>query len=312
LSEALAIFRTLGASHDIANQLCQIALLLSVTREPPPALEIHALLDECVVLAKVSGDQRLVAEGGCALGYLAFIQGDLDTAYPLVSKSVSFYRRDGDRREIGTRLTVLGRIVTAQGDYSAAEALFAESLALGHEINDMLTLTLAVEGLIQLALAQEQRAWAVRLCGAAEKLHEASGTPLPPFEREPYQRTVTALCAFFGKQIFATLWAEGRAMSPEAVLATREAASPETAVAVQEVTSPQQAVQKASIYPDGLSVREVEVLRLLAQGWSDAQIAEHLVISPRTVNSHLTSIYRKLQITTRTAATRYTIEHRLV
>jgi DNA-binding NarL/FixJ family response regulator len=54
------------------------------------------------------------------------------------------------------------------------------------------------------------------------------------------------------------------------------------------------------------------VLRLLAQGWSNAQIAEHLVISSRTVNSHLTSIYRKIQVTTRSAATRYAIEHRLV
>jgi DNA-binding NarL/FixJ family response regulator len=66
------------------------------------------------------------------------------------------------------------------------------------------------------------------------------------------------------------------------------------------------------IYPDGLTAREVEVLRLLAQGWSDAQIAEHLVISPRTVNTHLTSIYRKLQVTTRSAATRYAIDHQLV
>jgi DNA-binding CsgD family transcriptional regulator len=176
----------------------------------------------------------------------------------------------------------------------------------------MLTLTLAVEGLIQLAVAREQRAWAVRLCGAAEKLRESLGMPLPPFEREPYQRIVTALCTFFGKQIFATFRAEGRAMSLETVVAAREAVSPEATVAVQEVAPPQQAVQRASIYPDGLSGREVEVLRLLAQGWSDAQIAEHLVISRRTVNSHLTSIYRKIQVTTRTSATRYAIEHRLI
>ena len=53
-------------------------------------------------------------------------------------------------------------------------------------------------------------------------------------------------------------------------------------------------------------------MRLLAQGWSDAQIAERLVISPRTVNSHVTSIYRKIQVTTRSAATRYAIEHQLI
>jgi DNA-binding NarL/FixJ family response regulator len=47
----------------------------------------------------------------------------------------------------------------------------------------------------------------------------------------------------------------------------------------------------------------------MARGWSNAQIAEQLVISPRTVNSHLTTIYRKIQVTSRSAATRYALEH---
>ncbi len=62
----------------------------------------------------------------------------------------------------------------------------------------------------------------------------------------------------------------------------------------------------------GLTAREVEVLRLVAQGLSDAQVAEQLVISPRTVNWHLTSIYSKLGVSSRAAATRYAIEHRLI
>jgi predicted ATPase/DNA-binding CsgD family transcriptional regulator len=69
---------------------------------------------------------------------------------------------------------------------------------------------------------------------------------------------------------------------------------------------------KAPTYPAGLSAREVEVLRLLARGLSDAEIAGHLVVSTRTVNTHLTSIYRKLQVTSRSAATRFAIEHLLV
>lgn len=61
-----------------------------------------------------------------------------------------------------------------------------------------------------------------------------------------------------------------------------------------------------------LTQRELEVLRLVAQGWTDAQIAEQLVISPRTVNAHLTSIYRKIQVSSRSAATRYAIDRKLV
>jgi DNA-binding NarL/FixJ family response regulator len=65
-------------------------------------------------------------------------------------------------------------------------------------------------------------------------------------------------------------------------------------------------------YPDGLTRREVEVLRLVALGWSDAQVAAQLVISPRTVNGHLRSIYTKINVNSRSAATRYAIEHALI
>ena len=65
-------------------------------------------------------------------------------------------------------------------------------------------------------------------------------------------------------------------------------------------------------YPAGLTAREVEVLRLVATGLTDARVADELVVSLRTVHSHLHSIYGKLGVSSRTAATRYAIEHDLV
>jgi DNA-binding CsgD family transcriptional regulator len=56
----------------------------------------------------------------------------------------------------------------------------------------------------------------------------------------------------------------------------------------------------------------VEVLRLVAQGLTNAQVAEQLVISPRTVDAHLRSIYSKLDLPSRHAALHYAHEHRLV
>ena len=54
------------------------------------------------------------------------------------------------------------------------------------------------------------------------------------------------------------------------------------------------------------------MLRLVAQGLTNEQVAEQLVISPRTVNTHLTSIFSKIGVSSRGAATRYAIEHHLV
>jgi DNA-binding NarL/FixJ family response regulator len=64
-------------------------------------------------------------------------------------------------------------------------------------------------------------------------------------------------------------------------------------------------------YPAGLTAREVEVLYLLAGGLTDIQIAEKLVLSPRTVHAHISSIYSKLGVTSRSTATRYAMEHHL-
>jgi DNA-binding CsgD family transcriptional regulator/tetratricopeptide (TPR) repeat protein len=69
---------------------------------------------------------------------------------------------------------------------------------------------------------------------------------------------------------------------------------------------------RASAFPAGLTQREVEVLRLVAQGLTDSVVAERLFISPRTVSQHLRSIYGKLDVSSRTAATRFAVEHRLV
>jgi DNA-binding NarL/FixJ family response regulator len=63
--------------------------------------------------------------------------------------------------------------------------------------------------------------------------------------------------------------------------------------------------------PAGLTAREVEVLLLVATGLTDAQVAEQLVLSVRTVHSHVRSIYRKLGVSSRTAATHWAMRERL-
>ena len=64
--------------------------------------------------------------------------------------------------------------------------------------------------------------------------------------------------------------------------------------------------------PGVLTKREQEVLGLLTMGLTNAQIAERLVVSLSTLNTHVRSIYNKLEVTSRSAATRYAVEHHLV
>jgi DNA-binding NarL/FixJ family response regulator len=63
--------------------------------------------------------------------------------------------------------------------------------------------------------------------------------------------------------------------------------------------------------PDGLTAREAEVLRLVASGKSNTQIAAELVLSEKTVARHLSNIFTKLDVGSRTAAAAYAFEHQL-
>ena len=87
--------------------------------------------------------------------------------------------------------------------------------------------------------------------------------------------------------------------------------TPEQVVAALEQPGVEPAAS-SSPYPAGLTRREVEVLRLVAEGLTDAQVAEKLFISLRTVNAHLRSIYAKLGVSSRSAATRYAVENELI
>jgi DNA-binding NarL/FixJ family response regulator len=63
--------------------------------------------------------------------------------------------------------------------------------------------------------------------------------------------------------------------------------------------------------PAGLSSREAEILGLIARGLTNAEIAHSLQRSPHTIDAHVRRIYQKLNVQSRSAATRFAVEHRL-
>ncbi len=105
------------------------------------------------------------------------------------------------------------------------------------------------------------------------------------------------------------------AMPPQNSMAPQSyASSAESTTRMTWEVGPDQspASTRQETYPAGLTEREVEVLRVVALGLTDAQVAERLVLSARTVNSHLRSIYSKLEVSSRIAAVRYALDHDLL
>jgi ATP/maltotriose-dependent transcriptional regulator MalT len=240
-------------------------------------------------------------------GQLALSQGDIATAHSLAEKSLVINREIGNREHTAQSLFLLARLAAVQRDNVAARALYEQSLALAKEGNSIWDTALFLEGLAGVVATQGEPTWAVRLYGAAEALRDANSIPIPPVYRADYDRSVATAYTQLGEKLFAAAWAEGRTMTPEQALVAQ---GPVTLPPAAPSSTPQ--AKSPTTTPGGLSVRELEVLRLLAQGLTDAQIAEQLVLSLHTVHAHLRTIYSKLGVTSRSAATRYAFEHQLV
>ena len=208
----------------------------------------------------------------------------------------------------------MGRVLAAEGDLAGARAFYEESLILESRVNfgrSYLDIAPALEGLAAVVAAQGEPTWAAHLWGRAEAQRKTIGTPLPPLYRADYEHAVAVARTQLDEPSFAAAWTEGRAMTLEQVCVARGPVTmPEPLPTSQPATPPLEKSFPSS--PDGLTAREVEVLRLVAQGFTSAQIAEQLVIGLVTVNFHVRSIYSKLRVSSRSAATRYAIEHNLV
>ena len=300
--------RASGNRSGIAPTLSQLAQLLYLSSPHPPIEEIQALLDEALTIATEVGDRNIANGVNSRKARLALIQGHLDESYQLINAVIAFCRETNRLDVLAGCIELLARIYAAKGNYIEARTRFEESISIARKHNDAETLSDALIGLAAVASAQKQYLWAVRLWGADEQLRETARVSIYPIDRAAYDNAVSAVRTFLGEKTFASLWAEGRAMSLDEVLSESAKQPPKHNSPSAQPTP----TRKTPAYPDGLTAREVELLRLLAQGLSDAEIAEHLVISIRTVNAHLTSIYRKIQVKSRSAATRYAIEHHIV
>ncbi len=306
--ESLEILRNLNDKASIAAILSIIADIESFQGD---YIRAWGLAQESLEISKELGDKGGISGSFNILGRIALYQGDDTAARSLLEEGLARYKEMDDKEGIAVSLYSLGRLAFGQGDFEAARVLYEDSLTPPLSGNRWF-IVLCLEGLASAIAAQGEPTWATQLWGAAESLRNTTYAPIPmpPVERALHERSVAAVRTQLGEQTFAAAWAEGRTMPPEQALAARGLATiPTPTLAEPSLTPP---AKFSPTYPDSLTAREVEVLRLLAQGLTDVQIADQMVISPRTVNTHLTAIYGKIRVSSRSGATRYAIEHYLV
>jgi non-specific serine/threonine protein kinase len=197
-------------------------------------------------------------------------------------------------------LILLGDIQRRAAEWEEAVTLYTEALELEQENRFGQFGADLLEGLAKLAAMGDRPSSAARLFGAGRAWRQTFGQARSFFHEPEYQRTLAAARARLADDDWSAEYEAGSELGSEQAMAT----------ARQEAQS--LAVASPAPYPAGLTEREVEVLCLVAEGLKDQEIADQLVVSPRTVHAHLRSIYGKLEVGTRTAAAREALRLQLV
>ena len=288
LDESVAISRSLEDGPTLKLALTARGL---VARKLGDLVTARALYREVVSSPAYVGYAVPGALQG--LGWLAFWEGDEKKADRLFADSLTQFEELGDKLQAAGSLYGLAHLASRRGDHEQARAFCERALALASRLNDRWLVSVCVEGLGRSAVAKGQARLGAQLLSAAERAQRDTGTKWTPFVRDDYDRAVASAHAELGEDEFTAVWATGQLLTPDQAALAAEAARP---------------------WPTGhdeLTARELEVLELVAQGLSDAEVSDRLVVSRRTVHSHLRSVYRKLGVNSRSAATRYMVEREL-
>jgi predicted ATPase/DNA-binding CsgD family transcriptional regulator len=253
------------------------------------------------------------------LGKIACAQRDYAQAQPLFAQALDIRTVLGDTRGAAICLSRMGDASLGMGDRRLAAERYRDSLRLFQEIGNRWGIAVTLTDLARLGIDTQVEQAAARLLGEALALAiEIGAQPQIAAATEAISRIATHARRGMERSLPAAgqenpallaAWAEAYGAAPlEEALATIAAAVQRLYTpGMQPIAQPRSEASHAS-----LTSREVEVLQLVAAGLTDAQVADKLVISRRTVNAHLTSIYSKIGLNTRSAATRYALEHGLV
>jgi DNA-binding CsgD family transcriptional regulator len=257
--------------------------------------EVHRLRGD---FATAEQGYRRAADAGRApypgLALLRLAQGQVDAAAAAIRRVI------GEPSDTRTRCVLLPAavdVLLAAGDVAAARLASDELNALAAQLNAPVLLASAAHATGAVALASDECAAGLRSLRHALAIWRDLGAP---YDAARTQVLIAESCQRLGD-------AEGGRIERDAAAHTFRDLGASADLAALDRPAP--AIEP--LVPAGLTLREVEVLRLMATGRTNRAIATALDISEKTVARHVSNIFVKLGVNSRSAATAYAFTHDL-
>ena len=294
--QAMRVFEPLDPGEDLAFAA---TVLGSAHRYLGDRAEARRGFQTAFDLRTAVGDRAKLAMATNNMALVEIDDGNLGRARELLEANLVIKRQLGELRSIAIGLLNLADVLVRDGRWQAAHTSLAEAAELAVDHPQIMGLVLCSQG----NLEARQRNWkqaaelyadAVAAAGIGGHTHDVIEAMIG----------LGRACRELGQAAEAarhlrTAEAMAHKIANPQLLAQVAAALAETAGGAAEPL------------PGNLTARQAEVLRLLADGLTNKEIAARLYLSPGTVERHLATIYRKLGLGGRVDAARYAVEHGL-
>ena len=253
----------------------------------------RAAYDEGLSIARSKGTSEDVSLFAFHLAQLSWLSGELDAGERFGEEALRVGREAGSTTWPPYALFVLASLAHERGDVPRAGGLYREAIELAWGHHDRLCIRMALPGLAGLATLEGDPVRALRLAGAASALEENAGIWAFPPIRDRHERWLGAAREAVDAETGEAASAAGRALPlDDAVVYALEQATTVGMPVARDQDEPE----------DPLSAREREVLHLIARGRSNREIGEALFVTEHTVKYHVTSLFSRLDVTSRAEA----------
>jgi non-specific serine/threonine protein kinase len=300
IDEALTLGRELQDSDITARSLSQLGRRAAIFEFADDRRgDAVQLLEEALALRQQMGDRRGTANVQAQLAWIALSRRAYKRAEQLADEALAAYREVGDDAGATVPLILLGLAAGEQGDTAGAAALMRQGLETSGRLRDRRLLVLEGKFVVWWLAGEggdpEQLAM---LLAAAEAMDDAMGSVPVGWRKTGTPEAMAALQARLGKERWDEALRRGRAMSFSEI-------SELVSLVLDEIGSDGSGAGGLGGKRRGnipLSRREEEVLRLVAEGLTNKEIARQLTVSENTVKTHVTSLFNRLGVDSRARA----------
>jgi len=210
LEEGLVLARDLADDSGIAKLLNNLGMLAAYEERLGEARQHY---EECLRRAEAVNDKESISRACNNLGNVATATQEYGLAKTYYERSLAVDRARGVPFDIAMSLHNLGLVTRQLEQGMKARGFFAESVTIRVEIEDVPGLAHSLDAIAGLAALQGRQTRAAKLFGAAEALREEIKMPLPPPDREEYDRYVRLAGVGLNENTFAAAWNQGRTMA---------------------------------------------------------------------------------------------------